>query len=223
MTSHSSEEQIARAKRALSLRQMTHLSRQKFEKRFGVSTSTLQHWEDPKKNGLTLKGAKRLIQMLQQTGVYCSVEWLMHGVGPGPQTLPSHSQAQRSERTHKVSETSEAECIANELALFSQQYPEVIHTVLTDDSMEPRFIEGEHVAGVRRYKQGINELIGQDCIVVTKEGDLLVRRIRAQDAPGFYNISCLNMNSAISKPILYHVELVSAAPIIWSRRMHQYK
>lgn len=220
MTSHSIEEQIARAKRALSLRQMTHLSRQKFEKRFGISTSTLQHWEDPKKNGLTLKGAKRLIQILQQSGIYCSVEWLMHRIGPGPQTLPTHAESHRAKPTHRVSEISEAEHIASELALFTQHYPEVIHTVVSDNSMEPRFSAGEHVAGIRRYRQGITSLVGQDCIVVTKEGQLLVRRIRAEDAPGFYHLSCLNMDASIAKPVLYHVELVSAAPIIWSRRMH---
>jgi DNA-binding transcriptional regulator YiaG len=221
MTHSSSEEQIARAKRVLNLRQMTHLSRQKFEKRFGVATSTLQHWEDPKKNGLTIKGAKRLIGLVQQTGIFCTVEWLMHGIGPGPQALPTTSTPQDKPKTHKVNEIPEPEFIAGELALFSQHYPEVISTVVNDDCMEPRFIRGEYVAGVRRYRKAIDELIGLDCILVTKEGELLVRRLKSMDAPGLYTLSNLNMNTTVLRPVLYQVELVSAAPIIWARRLHE--
>lgn len=220
MANHTSEEQIARAQRVLSLRKMTHLSRQKFEKRFGVATSTLQHWEDPKKNGLTIKGAKRLIQLMQQANIYCTLEWLMHGVGSGPQALPASLPAS-PKRTSQVNETPEAEYIASELALFSQHYPEVINTIINDDAMEPRFTPGEYVAGIRRYRQAIGELIGQDCIVVTKDGELLVRKIKSMDTPGLYTLSCLNINTNVPRPILYQVELISAAPVIWTRRIYK--
>ena len=88
--------------------------------------------------------------------------------------------------------------------------------------MEPKFIKGEYVAGIRRYKQSINDLVGLDCIVVTTEGELLVRKIRTSEAPGFYTLSSLNLNTTITHPVLYHVELISAAPIIWARRIHQH-
>ena len=219
MTHSHSSELVERAKRVLSLRKMTHLSRQKFEKRFGVATSTLQHWEDPKKNGLTIKGAKRLVSLVQQMNIYCTVEWLMQGTGNGPQILASVHAENISPA--KISEIPEMEQIASELALFKQHYPEVIHTVVNDDSMEPRFTPGEYVAGIRRYRQAINELIGQDCIIVTKEGEILVRRLKSTEIPGFYTLASINMHTSVSKPFLYQVELVSAAPIIWNRRMHQ--
>lgn len=218
MTKPTSIEQIERSKRVLSLRKMTHLSRQKFEKRFGVATSTLQHWEDPKKNGLTIKGAKRLINLVQQMGIYCTVEWLMHGTGTGPQVLST--PVTEISAVGRINEIPEIEQIASELALFKQHYPEVIHTVINDDSMEPRFTCGEHVAGIRRYRHAIAELIGQECIVVTKDGEILVRRIKTMDTPGFYTLACLNMNTSVSRPFLYQIELVSAAPVIWTRRLH---
>lgn len=210
-----SEQQIARANRVRSLRKMTHLSRADFQKRFGISSATLQHWEDPQKNGLSEKGAKRLNHVLKQIGVYCTVEWLMNGQGPGPQQL----QMDASAVPLAVQETQEREIIAEELASFSAHYPEVIHTIIEDDAMEPRFCIGEYVAGVRHYQQSIESLVGKDCIVVTTQGELLVRRIKFIEAPGFYTLTPLNINTNIKRPVIYNAELVSAAPIVWARRV----
>jgi transcriptional regulator with XRE-family HTH domain len=218
-----SDDNVARANRVRSLRKMTQYSRNEFQKRFGIAAGTLQHWEDAQKNGLSLKGAKRLAQVLKQAGIYCTAEWLVHGKGPGPQRLPNADEnlINPSEKLFSVQENQEIESIASELAVFTQHYPEVINTVVTDDAMEPRFTAGEYVAGVRRYKQAINALVGLDCIVVTTEGELLIRRIKAMEAPGFYTLSCLNLNTTIPRPVLYNVELVSAAPIIWARRIYR--
>jgi transcriptional regulator with XRE-family HTH domain len=222
--SKETDEHIARANRVRSLRKMTNLSRNEFQKRFGVAPGTLQHWEDPQKNGLTVKGAKRLTLVLKNAGIYCSLDWILYGRGPGPQYLPSTDEAPISApiKLHRVAETNEGDCIASELSLFTQHYPEVINAVVTDDAMEPRFIKGEYVAGIRRYKKFIDDLVGLDCIVVTTEGELLIRRIRTLEAPGFYTLSSLNLNTTIAHPVLYHAELVSAAPIIWTRRIHQH-
>ena len=222
--SKETDEHIARANRVRSLRKMTNLSRKEFQKRFGVAPGTLQHWEDPQKNGLTVKGAKRLTQVLKNAGIYCSLDWILYGRGTAPQFLPSTDNVPiaSSTKLHRVGETNEADCIASELSLFTQHYPEVINAVVPDDAMEPKFIKGEYVAGIRRYKQSINDLVGLDCIVVTTEGELLVRKIRTLEAPGFYTLSSLNLNTIIPHPVLYHVELISAAPIIWTRRIHQH-
>lgn len=217
------DDNVARANRVRSLRKMTQLSRNEFQKRFGVAAGTLQHWEDGQKNGLSLKGAKRLTQVLKQVGIYCTAEWLMHGKGSSPQQLPTNDDTlvNLPEKIWSVQENQEIECIATELSLFTQHYSEVINTVVSDDAMEPRFTQGEYVAGIRCYQQDIGRLVGQDCIVVTTDGELLVRRIKIMEAPGFYTLSCLNLNTTITRPVLYNTELVSAAPIIWARRVYK--
>lgn len=217
------DDNVARANRVRSLRKMTQLSRNEFQKRFGIAAGTLQHWEDGQKNGLSLKGAKRLAQVLKQVGIYCTTEWLMHGKGSSPQQLPATDDVlvNPPAKIWSVREDQEAEYIAMELSLFTQHYSEVINTIVSDDAMEPRFTQGEYIAGIRCYQQDINRLVGQDCIVVTTDGELLVRRIKTMEAPGFYTLSCLNLNTTVARPVLYNTELVSAAPIIWARRLHK--
>jgi transcriptional regulator with XRE-family HTH domain len=211
--SKKTELDIARAKRVLSLRKMTGLSRREFAKRYGVAPGTLQHWEDVHGNGLTEKGARRLINALHSSEIYCSIEWLMQGTGHGPST---DSESHILSVTY--SSTTEKNNIITELNLFYQHYKEAIDCVITDDSMWPQFKINDHVAGDRHYGAAIAQCLNQECIVMTIEGELLVRELRRSELPNHYTLACTNPRSSVTKPIIYDMELVSAAPVIWIRR-----
>lgn len=206
--------EIERAKRVHSLRQMTGLSRREFAKRYGVAPGTLQHWEDVHGNGLTEKGALRLIKALQSSGIYCSFEWLMQGSGAGPYIeQTNHTDLEPCNPSHN-----EQKYINEELALFYQHYKEAIDCVIQDDGMWPIYKMNDHVAGHRYYGKTIENFIGQECIVMTVNGDLLVRELRRSELPHHFTLACINPRTSVSKPIIYDVQLVSAAPIIWLRR-----
>lgn len=213
----------ARGKRVETLRRMTHLSRRAFQEKYGIAPSTLQNWEDVKGNGLTEKGARRILTLLKPSGIHCSFEWLMYGVGPGPQIseqfyIEEPVAPYQANKSTPDENTQEA-LIAQELLLFHQHNPKTaIDFVVPDDSMEPRFIKGEQVAGCRSHGKDIEKLVGLDCIVQTSEGDVLLRTIKKVSPDGRYTLTCSNPNTAIEKPILYDVELLNAAPVIWARR-----
>ncbi len=217
MSKEIAAEDLARAKRVASLRQLTGLSRRAFADRYGVAPGTLQHWE----NGLpsiSLQGAKRLIKALSSGGIHCGLEWLIYGIGNPPQ-LPhplamGHPHQPRSFLSNDV----EIRFIAEELALFQAHYPTSIEMVVADDGMLPAYRPGDVVAGVRHYQADIEKLIGQDCIVFTKASDLLLRQLRKSHIHGYYNLACINPNTTVQKPTLYDVELVSVAPVNWLRR-----
>lgn len=213
----------ARARRVESMRKSMGFSRRAFEERYGVSASTLQNWEDVKLNGLTEKGATKLIRALKSDGVGCTLEWLMFGVGSAPQ-IPEHliykqPVLAKKRASQVVFDNDEQDAIiAKELLLFREHHPHAIDLVVKDDGMAPRFIIGDYVAGVRRNKVHIKALLGLDCIVQTQEGDILLRKLKPGTADGFYTLACSNPNAEVKKPILYDVELIAAAPVIWMRR-----
>jgi transcriptional regulator with XRE-family HTH domain len=204
---------IARAKRVLSLRKMTGLSRREFAKRYGIAPGTLQHWEDIHGNGLTEKGARRLIAVLQSSGIYCSIEWLMQGLGKGPST---DKESQTVLATY--SSANEKTNVMTELDLFYQHYKEAIDCVILDDSMWPQYKINDWVAGNRYYGAAITQCLYQECIVMTTEGNLMVRELRPSELPNHYTLVCTNPRATVAKPIIYDVELVSVAPILWIRR-----
>lgn len=206
--------ELERAKRVHSLRTMTGLSRREFAKRYGVAPGTLQHWEDINGNGLTEKGAHRLIKALQSSGIYCSFEWLMHGSGKGPYA----EQTNNTFSALSFEPNNESNNIKQELALFYQHYKEAIDCIIQDDGMWPVYKINDHVAGHRIYGHAIDDYIGQECIVMTVDGDLLVRELRRSELPNHYTLACINPRTSINKPIIYDIQLVSAAPILWLRR-----
>src|SRR5687767_7627226 len=74
----------ARGRRLKSLRKMADLSRKAMTLKYQISASTVQAWEEGKSEGLTVKGAQRIIAALKEEGVFCTLEWLLKGEGQSP-------------------------------------------------------------------------------------------------------------------------------------------
>lgn len=209
----------ARAKRLKSLREMTGLSRDMIKKRYGIARGTLQNWESARFGGLTEKGARIIIRALKAEGVTCQLQWLLYGVGPEPlfanQALPS-SNAPAPE----VFDISEAELddITAELLCFRQNNPDCIDLVVADDGMLPHYRVGDFVAGNRYYRDEINKVVGQVCILQTQEHGMLLRHLKNGDEPGQYHLLATNATGNARQPALYNVDVISAAPVIWLRR-----
>lgn len=216
----------ARGKRVEILRGITRLSRRGFRERYGIAQGSLQNWEDARGGGLTEKGARKLIKVIKMDGILCNFEWLMYGVGQPPLITgatgcipaPEENSAVKK-NSENIEIKSEQDLIATELLAFHQNYPKTaVDFVVADDGMEPRFVKGEFVAGCRRHGNIIEKFVGLDCIVQTNKGDVLLRTIKKVEPNGHFTLACLNPSTSVEKPILYDVELLTAAPIIWARR-----
>lgn len=214
---------IARGQRVESLRNLLGLSRRSFSEKYGIPGSTMQNWEDAKSSGLSEKGALSLVQIFKKEGIHFTYEWLMEGVGTGPEIINRVYLEKRgiAAQHHASSEMDDAQII-EELGLFQQHHPDAIHLIVEDDGMLPRYIVGEWVAGRRYYQEAIDNLVGMDCIAQTIEGNVLLRNLRKSLLSQRYTLACSNNETSVIRPILYDVELISAAPVIWTRRKMVY-
>ena len=207
-----------RAKRLLVLREMTGLSRDKFHQRYGIARGTLQNWESARFGGLTSKGARTILIAFQAEGIQADLQWLLHGIGPAPCITQASGITQNANPLAHL-EAQESQAIAEELLIFrNHNNDEVIDFVIPDDSMTPLFQKGDYVAGVRRYQDKMEEVVGLNCIVQTKEHGLLLRHVKQSEELGSYHLFCLNLHGETKRPCLYNVALISAAPVIWHRR-----
>lgn len=221
----------SRAKRLKSLRKMTRLSRKAFAEKYNIASGTIQNWESGRFGGLSEKGARDILRAIKAEGIGCTFEWLMYGVEPGPSITErlfldmgmdarsdfSPAEAEWEAKGQKK-QKKQGEAIIQELLAFRKYNNDPIDHVIPDDSMLPRFIAGEHVAGSRRYKEDIAALVGEDCIVHTVDGDTLVRRLRKGIDMGLFTLVCTNLETDTQQPVIYNVELIYAAPIVWARR-----
>lgn len=212
----------ARAKRLKRLRKITGLSRQEFTKRYGISRGTMQNWETARFGGLTEKGAKLVLGAFRSEGVHCSFEWLMYGVGLGPQLSESLYGASvgpnETTQTPQERAGSEDEVIAKELEKFKQLNVDTIDMIVEDDGMLPLYQTGERVAGRKYYGKDIDRITDRDCVVETQSGQVMLRYLRAGSRSGVYSLVCVNPKTSVATPIQYDVSLASAAPVVWMRR-----
>lgn len=212
-----------RTERARSLMEMLPISFREFCKKSGIPYATLQHWISVDKNGMPESAVKEFIKKLTTFGIHCSFEWLAYGTGPQPQALNFLSSASHSikEEQENNKSTAEMDQISTELSFFMHQNKDAMDFVVPDDTMEPRFIKGEIVAGIRCYNK-IEKLMGTDCIVLLENGDVYLRTIRQGSLPGRYNLTHTNLQTTEPVSFFNNVKLVSAAPIIWARRKKYY-
>lgn len=219
----------ARAKRLKALRKMSLLSGKRFSERYGIPRGTLQNWETYRFGGLSEKGARAVLKAFKAEGIICTFEWLMHGIGPGPRIQNSvligdgtdEIGQSGTEVDQSEFDEQQARAISKELLLFREHQSDPVDFVVHDDAMAPCFQEGDYVAGCRRHRENIETAVGQDCIVQTVAGDILLRRLRKGSIPDRYTLVPINPETKVQAPYIYDAELYFAAPVIWIRRPDQ--
>ncbi len=189
-------------------RNMLGLSRKELEDRFSISVNTLQAWESDKIN-LTDKGANKLTEAFINGGLLCDKSWLLTGKGKAPilvqgiVTLPN--------------EMSEDIRILREIEAFKAINPDPIVVIISDNGMEPIYAIGDFVGGNKRTDAKIENIVGENCIVETFQGDTLVRRLLKGSKSQVYNLACINIGSD-QQPIITDIKLRFAARIVLHRK-----
>lgn len=196
-------------------------TRREFEKKYNISANTLQGWEQ-NKNPLSEKGSKRVIEAFKQEGLFCSIEWLMHGTGmpPRPYDMLQAGLTENGQIDNLLSETNlqEEENIFREIQLFKENNSNAITLNITDDAMEPYFHVGDYIGGVQVPNDKLTQFIGSMCIVELDNNVILARFLQAGANQNSYNVCSTNPTAASSPLNLYNVKIVRCAPVIWHRR-----
>lgn len=210
-----------RGKRLRLIRKMSGLTLNELAEKHNLGVSTIKYWECAKNQGLSPKGAKKIITAMQSQGVQCSYMWLMHGVGLPPQfiDLRSHNSTKQIPLCIDQATYEEEKSITNEISLFCEKVIGAITLTVFDDAMEPIYSVNDSIGGKRLYTQDLAKSIGKNCIIETADHQLLCRRIAQGTSSDSFNLYCINPHTTANPPHLYDVKLLSAAPIsrIWKR------
>lgn len=218
---HASVEARERGERLRRIRNLANLSRRALCDEAGININTFIGYEVGRYGGLTKKGADIIIPYLSLKGVYCSLDWLMNGTGKGPYIIPDMQLGKIDSTTDSIANFSEDQKIGEELLLFRAHYRSAIDYQIIDDGMLPVYKIGSYVAGIPCSGSSIQNIIGFDCIIQTVTNELMVRNLRAGRTKNDYTLTCLNPYTTHNSPVLYDVELLFAAKIIWHREIYQ--
>lgn len=204
-----------RGERLRYARTLANLKPATLEKDYGLSRHTLRAWEKGLNSGLTTQGAKRVVTILSDVGVQCTVGWLMTGKGEMPSQIlaPQAIVTQENETlsSHYINIDTD-----NELELFYEncinQYCQPTSIEIIDDGLEPYYHKGEIVAGIRFIDDRIQSITSSMCIVELETGEILTRFLKSGNKLGLYHLVTCNLNS--DEESIYDVKIASAAKII---------
>jgi len=208
-----------RGKRLKIIRKLSGLTRQAMTDKYGIPYGNFQNWEDGRYSGLTEEGAKTMLKAYAQEGVEATLEWLMHGVEPGPKITSKFYTKNNPKITVDDLDDQNAEntAIIRELMLFKEDHQQqVLAMIVNDDGMEPYYHIGEYVAGKFSSGKDILQLIGQDCIVEC-DNNLYLRHLKSGNTEDSFNLICHNSRTT-AIPAIYDSKITRAAPVMWLRR-----
>lgn len=189
----------------------THLlnqTREEFCKHSDIAAQSLKGWELAWGGGLSQLGAEKIVRHAKQLDIYCTVAWLLHGIGAPATHLSNDLEFQKPDDEH----------IAKELLVF-REIPDSIDTLIQDDAMLPYLTPGTYVGGI--IAKQIDMALGKDCIVIDDKNKLYVRVLKRGDNSNRYNLICLNQQAVLAKREIKNIKIKAAAPIIWIRKPYR--
>ncbi len=214
---------LEKGKRLQQLRNMGHLKRKEMAEFARVAANTYKFWELGDSN-LIEERARWIIDGLQTVGIECNAEWLMTGIGDPPakhKTIFDEGVAiLKKSGSQKATTLDEKKLVMEELECFCHHNQNSIGLVVADNSMAPNYNCDDVVAGMQYAKDEIRRLVGIDCIIKLTNGSLLLRNLNVGSKEGFYTL--LTVNPQAKNKIMQDVEIETAAPVLWHRRLNKW-
>jgi len=207
-------QKVGAGRRIKMTRTLAGISRKDLEEKYGISMHTLQSWELGR-NPLTEKAASKLVEIFHSTGISCSRQWLLEGVGKSPALLESEFSPYPTTDKDIAPLLAQENTIQKEVDFFKTNNPNAVVIMVSDDTMEPSYSHGDFVGGIRYIiPQKINECVGHDCIIEISDGIFFRRLLQRKNG---YALVCLNAQTETDEPVIFAKSILAATPIIWHR------
>ncbi len=224
------------AQRLKTLRNMARLTRDEIETKHSLSAATLKAWE----NGMapiTEKGIRRCIEIYRKEGVLLTRDWVLEGKGLPPQIsveigryfasmhdYPLHPLRPEQQQIYANDTDINTNYVVDdqigmvrEASYFKELYKDAVLMIVADEDMGPVYQPGDYIAGKFRYGADMETILGNDCIVRLPSGEDILRRVFKGQIKDRYNLACINPAPTAQNPILFDVEILAVAPVIWHR------
>ncbi|OGT06623.1 MAG: hypothetical protein A2103_04435 [Gammaproteobacteria bacterium GWF2_41_13] len=208
------------------LRRAANLERRDLADKYGINYETLKGWENGKHGGLTKKRAEFFIRALKDDGIECAIEWLMYGIGDGPQIVYKAKTSTDIDPILKLPHLDiiEQAQIEQEFRLFYEKNRFPFYTVVTDHFMEPAFQKGDIVAGARLFETDMRKAARCCCLFQVSDGEIKLRYLKRITRKNDYVFVGLNtqLSSDSVKMIVPETDIIAIAPVLWHRHPHTY-
>ena len=209
----SPDDRMEKKERIRYIRTLMGLTRHEMERYHNMKRVSLEKWETGKSD-ISIRKATHLIQIAQQRGVTCYLEWLLLGEGERPTTNPHHQS--HTIKPEAASDTiSDNERLIRDMLHFKQMYPTADVLLVTDHSMHPQFSIGDYVGGLPVDLSTLNTKLDHTFIVQTTDGKKRLRRITRKHS--VYTLYGSNLQHGGTPVFEVDVTIEKAYMVFWHR------
>lgn len=211
------DSRIARGQRLKKARNLASLTAEELAKKIGYSRQAVSYWENGVNNGLSRKGAEKVLEVLKKQNVSCDLNWLLYGIGERPIWLGENATT----RDWQIAENNQAQyyrtqpSLLQEMELYKQNHEHVVITQIKHKDMQPVYEPNDWIGGC--FEPIHSDLFGKVCII-NLEGQLEVRILNQGDTPETYHLQLLNPTKETTHPSeLKNILLKEAAKVkrVW--------
>ncbi len=177
-----------------------------------VSIGSLSNWESGS-SPISEKNVHKIIGLLATEGLICPKEWLLEGTGESPYLYVSspHSQEKKDSSFNLTTQF----LFFKEIESFKKVHPDMLITLVREDSMMPFLRVGDYVGGPILPKTAYKKEQGNICIVEVNEGDVLIRQFFMRDN----KILLLSQYPTVENNfLLLEADPLKVAPLTFMRR-----
>lgn len=205
------------------VRNIVGLSRQQLAEKINMSPQIVRVWEDMHAGTVSDKGARKIKEQLEEMGVAVDEKWLMYGTGCMPIITYKYYQSQGLDITldeyRKL--LSEDAVIQQEIQLFELNVKDAVIMQVADNSNEPFSFAGDTLGGIIEHQADkLRALLKRYCIVKTKEGELLCRKLMDIRDQHHVDVCVINPAAKRGGEIQENVEVEFVARLVryWGRQ-----
>lgn len=195
------------------------LSKSVIKIKYALKPDALYNWECGR-----VKITKSVFKKLSKTifepeSLLVDEDWLINGNGAQPVKLSSFPLIKTN---IVVGEIPEGVLIQKELSFFMNFHPDAICMQVDSECMSPFYQKGDYVCGKLVSDDNIGNLLGNDCIIILKNGSKLVRRIVSINPDNTFNIVGHNLSVGMIDATHLNVDIKSAAKILLHRKIKKH-
>ena len=151
--------------------------------------------------------------------VDCSIEWLMYGIGDGPQIIYAKNFGVNS--CHEMlssCDDNERKQIQRELDALMAGHKDILIFMISDDSMRPHYDCGDIVAGTPLFEKDFQRSIGRACIIKDISGKVFFRQVEQNTRSLKLVFSVFNPSFKQCNDCLDGDNIICLAPVLWHRK-----
>lgn len=200
--------------RAIRLKQLRNMAGFSSIKAFSEATNlpygTIKSWEAGTYKTLTSKGAVRIAEVMATMAIHVSPTWLLYGTGHPP--INSNETTNSLDGNNFVN--SYRKLLQTEISNFIEQFENSVFYEIVDDSMQPHFQPGDTLFGLWLYGEDIKLLNEKNCLIETKDKQIICRKLFVNQTDASYDICASNPTSTTLHRNTAGITLDKAAAII---------